>query len=230
MAHKIVLTGCPKGPLRSLEPIYTFDMTESSGPIPKGLPKPENSITYTVFINKKQLKKIEDTLDNFETTKYMVQGEPTLDISVSECPGEIGVLCTAIQVLPVKKEEIDEAQAAPSDSISQQEYIHIENPAADPSPETLIPHDKIPGLGEVAAGAAQETHLIPLKLIVIPEAFLKTEPRREKVLEKLQYIKKHGKLDEPILLEAGTFLLRDQYTRYVAAKELNFELVEVRYE
>ena len=37
----------------------------------------------------------------------MVQGEPTLDVSVDDCPGEIGVICFQVSILPGKKETIE---------------------------------------------------------------------------------------------------------------------------
>ena len=33
----------------------------------------------------------------------MVQGEPTLDVPVEDCPGEIGVICFQVSVLPEKQ-------------------------------------------------------------------------------------------------------------------------------
>ncbi|MGR9527394.1 hypothetical protein ACSS31_27305 (plasmid) [Priestia megaterium] len=37
--------------------------------------------------------------------KILVQGEPTLDIPIDECPGEIGVICFQITVLPNKNDK-----------------------------------------------------------------------------------------------------------------------------
>ncbi|EJW14324.1 plasmid stabilization protein [Paenibacillus alvei] len=213
MAHKIVLTGFPKSPLRSLEPIYTFDMTESSGPVPKGLPKPENSITYTVFLNQKQLKKIEDTLVNFETTKYMIQGEPTLDVAVSDCPGEIGVLCSTIQVIPDKKKD--------SSNDNHESAASIEDSFGEKSISSVA-------YEEVAATSSDRPTQLSLNSIKIPDDFLQKTPRREKVLDKIQYIQDTGKLDQPIVLDEANTLV-DRYTRYLAAKELNLETVEVTY-
>lgn len=213
MAHKIVLTGFPKSPLRPLDPIFAFDMTESSGPIPKGLPKPENSITYTVFITKKQLKKIEDTLDKFETTKYMIQGEPTLDVSVSDCPGEIGVLCTTIQVIPDKKKE---------PSSDERESTTIDEDSSVETPSVPVSNEEIAATNSI--GYSQ----LPLNSIKIPDEFLQKTPRREKVLDKIQFIQDTGKLDEPIILDETNTLV-DRYTRYLAAKELRLKQVEVIY-
>ena len=57
MPHKITLTGTPVSSLCKKGSFYTFDMEESgSSASPKGLPG-GSTITYTVFINEKQLKK-----------------------------------------------------------------------------------------------------------------------------------------------------------------------------
>ncbi|MEK1831458.1 hypothetical protein AAAC51_28695 [Priestia megaterium] len=37
--------------------------------------------------------------------KILVQGEPTLDIPIDECPGEIGIICFQITVLPNKNDK-----------------------------------------------------------------------------------------------------------------------------
>ncbi|CAH8249485.1 hypothetical protein WJ0W_006670 [Paenibacillus melissococcoides] len=170
-------------------------------------------------MNKKQLKRIEGTLSDFETTKYMIQGEPTLDVPVSNCPGEIGVLCTTIQVLPDKKKEepltstlapIVEHAPAPS------------NPNEGEDAAAAHPFDPKKSYEEIAATneVSEAPRLIPLELIVIPEAFLHKTPRREKVLDKLQFIQNTGKLDQPIRLEAGTHTLKKRrvYTLYCSQR------------
>ncbi|WP_394530756.1 hypothetical protein [Priestia aryabhattai] len=37
--------------------------------------------------------------------KILIQGEPTLDIPIDECPGEVGVICFQITVLPNKNDK-----------------------------------------------------------------------------------------------------------------------------
>ena len=107
MPHKITLTGTPVSSLCKKGSFYTFDMEESgSSASPKGLPD-GSTITYTVFINEKQLKKAGLTEQTIKEQKIMVQGEPTLDVSVDDCPGEIGVICFQVSILPGKKETIE---------------------------------------------------------------------------------------------------------------------------
>jgi hypothetical protein len=56
MPHKMTVTGKPVGPLCQKGSFYTFDMEESGSPSsPKGLPG-GSTITYTVFLNQKQLQ------------------------------------------------------------------------------------------------------------------------------------------------------------------------------
>ncbi|MGM0890944.1 MAG: plasmid stabilization protein, partial [Bacillota bacterium] len=71
---------------------------------PKGLPG-GSTITYTVFLNQKQLQKAGLTAKNINQQKIMVQGEPTLDVSVEDCPGEIGLICFQVSILPEKPEK-----------------------------------------------------------------------------------------------------------------------------
>ncbi|SNS90113.1 hypothetical protein SAMN05444672_103208 [Bacillus sp. OK838] len=45
------------------------------------------------------------TAKNINQQKIMVQGEPTLDISVDDCPGENGLICFQVSILPEKPEK-----------------------------------------------------------------------------------------------------------------------------
>ncbi|WP_242476184.1 hypothetical protein [Bacillus cereus] len=94
--------------MRNLEKYYAFEMTEKGGPsAPKGIPFKSTAITYTIFVSNKQFKKLELDPEGFQHTKLLVQGEPTLDAPVDACPGETGVICMQIQVLPKKTDDKD---------------------------------------------------------------------------------------------------------------------------
>ncbi|MEI4605917.1 plasmid stabilization protein [Bacillus cereus] len=108
MPQKITLTGMPKSEARDCNTYFAFEMIEKGSPTgPKGIPFKSTPITYTVFVSKKQFNKIEMNPEGFKHTKLLVQGEPTLDVSVEKCPGEIGVICMQIQGLPSKPTEED---------------------------------------------------------------------------------------------------------------------------
>lgn len=73
MPHKITVTGKPVSPLRLKGNYFTFDMEENGSPsAPKELTN-SSTITYTVFINQKQLKKAGLTDENIQTQKILVQ-------------------------------------------------------------------------------------------------------------------------------------------------------------
>jgi hypothetical protein len=70
---------------------------------------------------------------------------------------------------------------------------------------------------------------IPLSEIVIPEPFLRTPPREEKVQEAIEYYKEHGKFDKPVFVKKKNMLLVDGFKRYVAAKNLGLNEVPVKF-
>lgn len=105
MPHKITLTGKATSGLRKNYKYFTFDMIESgSKGAPKGLPK-STKIHYTVFVNQKQLNKAGVTKDNICKEKLMIQGEPTLDVPMDQCPGEVAVTCFQIQTIQPKEKK-----------------------------------------------------------------------------------------------------------------------------
>ena len=99
MPHKITLTGTPITKLKPHKGLSCFDMEEAGSPnAPKGLPM-STKIRYTVLANEKQLKKTGITNDNIKEIKLLVMGEPTLDLSLDVCTGEIGIICFQIRHL-----------------------------------------------------------------------------------------------------------------------------------
>ncbi|MED1305608.1 plasmid stabilization protein [[Bacillus thuringiensis] serovar konkukian] len=133
MPQKITLTGMPKTEVRDCNTYFAFEMTEKGGPTaPKGIPFKSTAITYTVFVSKKQFKKLEIDSQGFQNTKLLVQGEPTLDAPIDVCPGEVGVICMQIGALPQKAEKPKEDKAKEK----KQEYV-------PEGTEAVIPLDKI---------------------------------------------------------------------------------------
>src|SRR6478736_5480880 len=148
MPHKMTLTGSATGPLREYDRYVAFDMREKGSPsAPKGLKK-STFISYTVFVAKKAFNKTGLTKKSIMHEKILIQGEPTLDIPIDECPGEVGVICFQITVLPNKndkeknqpeeKKEPKQEASAPSETQKnkestkqQEEQAAVSQPAAN---------------------------------------------------------------------------------------------------
>lgn len=206
MPHKITLTGKPVGSLRQKGSYLAFDMEEKGSPgSPKGLPKC-STITYTVFINQKQLKKAGLTEENIQTQKLLVQGEPTLDVPVDDCPGEIGVICFQISIIPEKQKEKE-----------------ADKPSQESVKEPVKAEEKL-------KGPEGTEDFVSIETIVVPEEFLNSHPNPQKTQQVIDYIKRKGYLDEPITINRDTKILRDGYRRYIVAKREKLNLVPVIYE
>jgi hypothetical protein len=212
MPHKITLTGIPKSALRVNGTLLSFDMEESgSKAAPKGLPV-SKEITYTVFLNNKQLKKAGLDEKNIAGQKLLVQGEPTLDMPMDQCPGEIGVICFQLSVVPEKKEESKEEKA-----VKREIQQAVEQVAA-------VVEEKVEPVPEGTDA------MIPLESIIVPEGFLLFKPNEQKTQVVIDFVKDNGHLDEPITINKKTLELIDGYRRYVVAQRLKMERVPVNYE
>ena len=259
MPHKITLTGSATGPLREYDRYVAFDMREKGSPsAPKGLKK-STFISYTVFVAKKAFNKTGLTKKSIMHEKILIQGEPTLDIPIDECPGEIGVICFQITVLPNKndKEKNDsEAKKEPKQEASepsqeqknkestkqQEEQVPVSQPAAKEEKKevkSIQPEVQQAPTEEKKAEEKKTTlsnqpkgtqDLLNFDDIIVPEEFLKTRPNPEKTQKVIDFVKRTGRLDEPLTIEKGSNVLKDGYRRYIVAKTVKMDKVPVVYE
>ncbi|MEH6866260.1 plasmid stabilization protein [Priestia megaterium] len=259
MPHKITLTGSATGPLREYDRYVAFDMREKGSPsAPKGLKK-STFISYTVFVAKKAFNKTGLTKKSIMHEKILIQGEPTLDIPIDECPGEVGVICFQITVLPNKndkektesdaKKENKQEASAPSEAQKntestqqEDEQAPVSQPAAkeekksaemvqSEAKETPVQEKKTaPSKRELPNQPKGTQDLVSFDKIVVPEAFLNTRPNPEKTQKVIDFVKRTGRLDEPLTIEKGSNVLKDGYRRYVVAQTVKMDKVPVIYE
>lgn len=225
--HTITLVGVPSSTLRDNGTYLSFDMEEAgSSTPPKKLPE-GSPVSFTVFLNQKQLQRAGFSAETIQGEKIVVKGEITLDVPMEDCPGEIGVTCFQLFKLPPYKRhyELFHGKAAQVDAASKQE----------PKPEQSVhPPEKEEG-GEAFSEKKDlwpngTEGFLPLSEITIPEEFLSFQPSWEKTRKVISFVKNHGYLDEPITVNRETKLLTDGYRRYVVAQELGLELVPIMYE
>ncbi|MED3929073.1 plasmid stabilization protein, partial [Priestia megaterium] len=187
------------------------------------------------------------------------QGEPTLDIPIDECPGEIGVICFQITVLPNKndkeKNESDakkepkqeaskpsEAQKNTESTKQGEEKVPVSQPVANEQKkkaetvqaevkETPVQEEKTTPEKKPMPNQPKGTQdLLSFDDIIVPEAFLKTRPNPEKTQKVIDFVKRTGRLDEPLTIEKGSNVLKDGYRRYIVAKTVKLDQVPVVYE
>nr|WP_280146709.1 plasmid stabilization protein [Priestia megaterium]MDH3169090.1 plasmid stabilization protein [Priestia megaterium] len=237
MPHKMTLTGTATGPLREYDRYVAFDMREKGSPsAPKGLKK-SMFISYTVFVAKKAFNKTGLTKKSIMHEKILIQGEPTLDIPIDECPGEIGIICFQITVLPNKndkeanepndkkeaKQEVSEAsevQKNSEDTKQEEKQDPVSQPIAKEEKkeaETVQSESKKTPIQEKKAAPKQKQlptqpkgtqDVVSFDDIIVPEAFLKTRPNPEKTQKVIEFVKRTGYLDEPLTIEKGSKILK----------------------
>ncbi|MGF9775878.1 plasmid stabilization protein [Priestia aryabhattai] len=256
MPHKMTITGSATGPLREYDRYVAFDMREKGSPAaPKGLKK-STFISYTVFVAKKAFNKTGLTKKSIMHEKILVQGEPTLDIPIDECPGEIGIICFQITVLPNKNdkeanESKDKKEAQQEVSNAQQEVAatkheekqdSVSQPVAKEAKQeakTIQPEVKETPIQEKKSAPQQKQQptqpkgtqdVISFEEIIVPEAFLKTRLNPVKTEEVIEFVKRTRHLDKPLTIDKGSKVLKDGYRRYIVAKTVKMDKVPVVYE
>ncbi|CAK8583642.1 MULTISPECIES: plasmid stabilization protein [Priestia] len=248
MPHKMTLTGSATGPLREYDRYVAFDMREKGSPAaPKGLKK-STFISYTVFVAKKAFNKTGLTKKSIMHEKILIQGEPTLDIPIDECPGEIGIICFQITVLPNKNdkeanESKDKKEAQQEVSKAQQEVAATkqeekQEPVAKEAKTVQPEVNETPVQEKKAAQPKKQQPIQPkgtkdvvsFEDIIVPEAFLKTRPNPVKTEEVIEFVKRTGHLDKPLTIEKESKVLKDGYRRYIVAKTMKMDNVPVVYQ
>ncbi|MBK0009697.1 plasmid stabilization protein, partial [Bacillus sp. S35] len=216
-------------------------------------------ISYTVFVAKKAFNKTGLTKKSIMHEKILIQGEPTLDIPIDECPGEVGVICFQITVLPNKndkeKNESDakkepkqeaskssEAQKNTESTKQEEEQVAVSQPIAKEAKKEVKPiqpevqqspteekktEEKKTTLSNQPKGTQD---LLNFDDIIVPEEFLKTRPNPEKTQKVIDFVRRTGRLDEPLTIEKGSKILKDGYRRYIVAKTVKMDKVPVVYE
>lgn len=205
MPAKISLTGV----VRAVEPgpgYFRLTMEEGgSTQPPKGLPPASAVITYTVLVAPKLAGQLNLPASG---QRVLIQGELTLDLPLELCPGEIGVIAFQGQVLP------DKAEKPPV-------------PAGPPVPTPPPPNTDVPPPWPDLSGYPQ----VPLDHIQVPAPFLRTPPNQAKTAALRRAVQARGQLDRPVQvrpgLEPDTYVLVDEYRRYVVAQELGWATVPV---
>ncbi|WP_176586430.1 plasmid stabilization protein, partial [Priestia megaterium] len=217
--------------------------------------KKSTFISYTVFVAKKAFNKTGLTKKSIMHEKVLIQGEPTLDIPIDECPGEVGVICFQITVLPNKndkeknesdaKKEPKQEASTPSEAQKNTESTvqeEVQEPISQPVAKEVKPiqpevqqapreekktEEKKTTLSNQPKGTQD---LLNFDDIIVPEEFLKTRPNPEKTQKVIDFVKRTGRLDEPLTIEKGSNVLKDGYRRYVVAKTVKMNQVPVVYE
>ena len=210
MSAKITITGARSGKLRKNDRYYSFEIeTGGSTNPPKGLPTAAaTEVEYTVFVSLKAGKKA--GLENAPSDqKWVVQGEPTIDLSVEECPGAIGVIAFQLEAVPAKTED-----AKATATIEPSAPKRVEMPVQSQKPVAPPP---------------VEVHTLPLTDIHVSKKYSRYSLNPEKTQPVMEWVKEHGRLDKPIEVRPtnGEYWLMDGYRRYVIARELGLAEVDV---
>ena len=141
--HKLTVTGYPETPIRKVDKMISFELISSGNSnAPKDL-NPSGEITYSIIMNEKQYKKIENELTSknieFKNAFIVINGEPTLDVSTKVCKGEIGVVTFKAEIIEDKCKQTTKSPAHyPAESeLVPIETVVISEEFASKTPRTL---------------------------------------------------------------------------------------------
>lgn len=227
MAAKLTITG-EVSQVRNVKSTLDNDVrwmclditTGGTGTAPKGLPMPSKDIQFTVLMNKKQYEKLEQEVNDADVKmvggKVLIQGEITLDLSFDILEGDMGVVAFQVESLDAKKKEqvaeVKVEKKKSPDNTAMESSVKVE-------PE------------QVGIKQKKKMPKSPMKVssIQIPQEFQEVSPSEKKIVKAVQYYVEYGYLDQEILLIKGEggWVLRDGYTRYLAAKRLGLDEVAV---
>ncbi|MGN7170580.1 hypothetical protein ACTHSJ_32420 [Paenibacillus cellulositrophicus] len=192
---------------------YCLDLTTwgTGAALPEGLPMPSKDILFTVLLDKKQYDKVSQESKAAQWGliggRVLIQCEITLDLSFNVLEGDdMGIIAFQVEFLAAKKA---------ADFANQEKQKVVGRSISPAAPAVAAPKRRLPKS--------------PMKIysIQIPYEFF--PPREEKIMRAVEYYEEHGEFDQKILLEKGNngWVLRDGYSRYLAAKRLGLDEADV---
>jgi hypothetical protein len=124
----------------------------------------------------------------------------------------------------------EEEQASVSQPVANEQKKKAETVQAEVK-ETPVQEEKTTPEKKPMPNQPKGTQdLLSFDDIIVPEAFLKTRPNPEKTQKVIDFVKRTGRLDEPLTIEKGSNVLKDGYRRYIVAKTVKLDKVPVVYE
>jgi hypothetical protein len=164
----------------------------------------------------KQFNKLNINQEEFSQRRFVVQGEPCLDIPFEQCTGEIGVICMQIQEIEDRGKEKKETSKKVSKSQNPEDSEQQEESKKEKTKKQIF----------VPEGTRD---WVALEDIKVPEVFLQFTPgiAKQKIVE--ESIEKNGTVDKPIIIDPETHELLDSYSRYYVAKQRKLDRVPVHY-
>jgi hypothetical protein len=167
-------------------------------------------------VSLKQFNKLNISQEEFSQRRFLIQGEPCLDIPFEQCTGEIGVICMQIQEIEDKGKEKNQTPKKGSRTQKSEKSKPQEESKKEKLEKQIL-----------APKGTREW--MSLEEIKVPETFLQFTPgiAKQKTVE--ESIEKNGTVDKPIIINPETHELLDSYSRYFVAKKKNLDRVPVHY-